>query len=122
MTNDITEKDYRNDVDSYAIEVRDRVRDEGVDECDAIHDAVDGSQWVIYTYRARHVLMFSTNEDAIFDEGIGLQGLNNSGDLFSAMAYWAMRADVAEALAELPTEEEEQADDEPVIEQPTVND
>lgn len=122
MNTDITEKEYRADVDSYAIEVRDRVRDEGVDEYDAIHDAVDGSQWVIYTYRARHVLMFSSNEDAFFDEGIGFHGINSAGDLYMTMAYWAMRADVAEALAELPTEEEEQADDEPVIEQPTVND
>ena len=122
MNDDITEINYRANVETRAKEVLKRVRDEGVDECDAIHDEVDGSQWVIYTYRARHVLLFSRNEDAIFDEGVGIGEYKSAGDLYTAMAYWAMRADVAEALADLPSEDEEQPDDEPVIEQTTVND
>jgi hypothetical protein len=114
MSDDVTEKNYREDVQALAREVLERVRDEGADESDALHEAVDGSCWVIYTYRARHVLMFSRNEDAAFDT-MGaefLSGAETMGEIYTRAAFWAMHQDVTDALHELRDEipEEEEAE------------
>jgi hypothetical protein len=70
------------------------------DENDAIHEAVDGSQWVIYTHRALRVLQYSRNHDAGLDEmGKDLfAGVEDMSTLYSRAAYFAMAADVRDAI------------------------
>jgi hypothetical protein len=79
---------------------------------DAIHEACDGSQWVIYTYRARKVLEFSSNDEAGPDsmgwDGFA-SGCNGWCDLFTRGAYFAMCADVSEKVQELLFSDAEEA-------------
>lgn len=90
---------------------KDRIRDEAFDR---VHEAVDGSYWIIYTHAALKVLQYSRNDDAIFEEGDGLHGANSMSDVYTQAAFWAMRADVVSELEDLidnyeePEEEEEE--------------
>lgn len=65
---------------------------------------------MIYTHKARAVLLHSRNEDAIFEE-LGSQEVESMGELYSRAAYFAMLADVT---AELPDEDEETEEEEVV--------
>lgn len=56
-----------------------------------LHETIDGTDIVIYTYKAQCALLASDNDDAMEDE-TGERGT------FEAMAYFAMRADVVELL------------------------
>lgn len=107
-TNEYSEQEYRTSIDRLAREVLRRVREEDADEGDALHEECDGDQWVIYTYRAKLALTFSKNDDAIFDEmgADALAGVNSMSDVYSRAAFFAVRADVCERLAELRDEEE----------------
>jgi hypothetical protein len=119
---ELTEKMYNDAVRSAAYEVRRLVNVEQMDEGDAIHQEVDGSEWVFKYYHARHTLMYSSNEDAFFDEGMSLSDLNaeSAGALNCALAYYAMRADVLAKLDEIP-EQDEEIEDECVVEENTVD-
>lgn len=69
--------------------------------CDRITESVDGSQWVIYTYRAQLVLQFSSNDNAGPDECgwfAFTEGCTGWSDLFSRGAFYAMVWDVNEAI------------------------
>lgn len=97
---------YLSDVRSMAVGI---IAEHGDDDDainDAIHEWVDGSQWIIYTARARKVLEFSSNDEAGPDsmgwEGF-VSGCNGWSDLFTRGAYFAMCADVSEAIHELLT-------------------
>ena len=60
---------------------------------DALHEALDGHGWVIYTYQARQVIAHSRNPDYMMDEF----GADAGGDMFDERrAYWAMYADIME--------------------------
>lgn len=109
---DYSEKDYFNSIDATAREVLRRVREEDADEGDALHEECDGNRWVIYTYRAKLALAFSKNDDAIFDEmgADALAGVTSMSDVCSRAAYFAVRADVCERLAEIRNEEAEARD------------
>lgn len=97
-----TSLEYFTDVNRIA---KDIIKEVGTDEfaeySDAIHEWVDGNMWVIYTYRAQLLLTFSSNSDAGPDS-IGWEGLvsgcNGWSDLYSRGAYFAMCADVSEAI------------------------
>lgn len=95
---------YYNDVRIIARDILDDLGDDLDDLSDAIHEWVDGSQWVIYTYRARKVLEFSDNDEAGPDsmgwDGFA-SGCNGWCDLFTRGAYFAMCADVHEAVDSL---------------------
>jgi len=60
-----------------------------------VHETCDGSEWVIYTYRAQRVAMFSDNADAYFEE---YGGNCDNGISWSEMAYCAIKRDVWECL------------------------
>jgi hypothetical protein len=68
---------------------------------DAIHEAVDGSEWVIYTYRAKAVLDYSDNRDAFRDMGMDSSDWGSDGIPWSQLAYWAMFEDVNSRLDDL---------------------
>jgi len=120
-----TEREYREDVDSTAAELFDNAKENHPDDKDAlrdeafeaIHEAVDGSQWVIYTARAMRVLMYSRNDDAIFEQGEGLGHVSSMAEVYSQAAFWAFYQDVSEKLDEYideyePAEEEEEEEEE----------
>jgi len=70
---------------------------------DFIHESVDGSRWVFLHYGARKTLEHSTNDEAVFEElgAEAFQGCNTLGEVNVRAAYFALRADVAKAFAEL---------------------
>jgi hypothetical protein len=99
-----TEYEYFRDVETMALDL---VEEYGHDDDamdDAVHEAIDGSQWVIYYYRARLVLQFSSNDEAGPDE-MGwetfVDGATGWSDLYTRGAYFAMRADVSEKIEEI---------------------
>lgn len=86
-----------------------------------IHEECDGSEWVIYTAKAWHLLFVSDNDEAYFETGMGREGaLTDDGLDVSALAYHAMRRDLEEALEvagidsdwDGPEEEDEEEEDE----------
>lgn len=90
-----TLQEYREHVKLLADEVRERVTD-GTDEYDAIHEACDGSEYVIYTGKALDCLRHcdSGNEDAWQDAYDTLPKENTYG----VAAYFALCADVGAEL------------------------
>jgi len=70
---------------------------------DFIHESVDGSRWVFLHYGARKTLEYSANDEAVFEElgAEAFQGCNTLGEVNVRAAYFALRADVAKAFAEL---------------------
>ena len=104
MRDDITEQNYLEDVRDIAQEAL-----TAEDPQEFIDESVDSSRWIIYTYRARNVLIWSRNEDAIVDE-LGeeaFSGVSGLAELHSRAAFYAMRADVLEAFEEARKEAEE---------------
>lgn len=63
-------------------------------------EAVDGHEWVIYTWANPYVLIHSRHEDSIFDD-LGPQTWESYSDAMMKMAAWALRGDVMEDLEEL---------------------
>lgn len=69
-------------------------------------EAVDSHQWIIYTVYHTEVLRLSSNSNALFDDlgGTGLDGCTCLSDVTIRLAYYAMLADVNDALAKLQGE------------------
>ena len=64
---------------------------EDADRHDAIHETLDGHEFVIYTHKARQVIVHSDNPDHMIDEF----GSDCFGDMFDERrAYWAMMQDI----------------------------
>ena len=102
-----TEREYLDAVECHAAEVLRRVRDEGADLYDALHEGADNSQWVIYTGRARAVLAWSKNENAAWDvDGVDtFRTAKSMDDIFTVGAFFALRQDIEEAVARLREDE-----------------
>jgi hypothetical protein len=97
MSND-TSHDYWSAVRSAADDAAESIREFGADPGDALHEAADGSYWVIYYHAAALTLQYSPNDSAIFDE-CGPQSFDGYGDAITQMAAWAFAADVNESFA-----------------------
>ena len=67
-----------------------------------IHETIDGSQRVIYTYLAQECLMESSNDNAYFED-FGTDGgaVTKDGINWSLLAYCAFEHDVIEGLERL---------------------
>ncbi len=64
---------------------------------DSVREAVDGSEWVIYTYRSIRVLAHTNNFDAVSDAGP--ETVDGSlVETIQAAAFHAMVADVLESF------------------------
>lgn len=79
-----------------------------------LHETIDGHEWIIYNSYNLDVIQHSSNEDYYIDtfgsESAG-EELKNSGlsGLHTAVAFWALYADVQEKISdELDTLEEEE--------------
>lgn len=93
----VLRKDYWDDVQGVASDIEQRLKErEFTDSCDvdqAIHEACDGHSRVIYTKEAILCLLFSPNAVAYQDVGYAPKDME-----WSAMAFWAFRQDVTEAM------------------------
>jgi hypothetical protein len=97
-------RDYWGHVRTSAEEIERDVRSGELDPEDA-YERVENdcdSQWSIYTYRAKCVVCFlSDNPDALADE-LGSESLLVDGNLnWSGMAFFAMRGDIMDRLGDL---------------------
>ncbi len=97
------ERDYLKACENIAKAAR-----EEADIDDAIHERVDASEWVIYTYRARLVAVLTDHPDAILEEGFG--GAENTAE---ERAYWSMRADVQDYLEVLAEQDADETNEVP---------
>ena len=92
--NEDSRQDYWESVTSIAGEANSLPEDE---RDDFVWQSVDGSYWVIYTHAAIKVYQYSDNDSLLFDE-LGTQEVDYFSSLVCRMAFYAMRADVHEAL------------------------
>ena len=100
----VTQREYYESVKTIAELAIDETAEGNFDDIsDAVHEMVDGSEWVIYTYRAQKVLEYSGNEEAGPDS-LGwedfVSGAMGWSCLYSRGAYYAMVQDVHEAVDE----------------------
>ena len=105
-----TEQEYWREVQAIAESAHEEAKEHGGGLGDYLHETIDGHQFVIYTHKARAVLLHSPNENAIFEE-MGDQVAGSMEGLYSMAAYWAMLADVQSVLADaedLFSEEDEE--------------
>lgn len=95
----ILEMDYMNDVRSCAKGVAERLQDDpDEDPNDAIHESVDGTARVIYTFQAKLGVVFSNNSDHYFEE-FGEEGaVSSDGINWERLCFVAMEQDVREEL------------------------
>ena len=69
------------------------------DVSDRVAESVDGSQWIIYTWRARLVRSLSDHGDAYEEYGFGfMRDADDLDDSITRAAYLAMHDDVREVL------------------------
>ena len=111
-----TEKEYRNDVQTIAEDVLEQLRTDGydhkddlddesidlddLDPYDMLHESVDSSQWIIYTYQAQLVVTrYSSNKD-MYCEHVQPEDFEH-GIPWSVMAFYAMLEDVNSAYSDL---------------------
>lgn len=95
MSERITQAEYNAEIlsiiDSLATDYPD------TDQSDALHEIVDGHEWVIYTYQARQVRSLTNNPTAMVDEmGAGPDSDANNPD--EQLAYFSILADVRDAM------------------------
>ena len=69
------------------------------DVSDRIAESVDGSQWIIYTWRALLVRSLSDHGDAYEEYGFGfMRDADDLDDIITRAAYLAMHDDVREVF------------------------
>ena len=93
----VLNREYREGVLGLAQEVDNLVKNEGMEESDALHQVVDGSYWVIYTHANFQVLMCTENHDA-YSEEYGEPPVSGNDINWAALAYAAMSRDVQERM------------------------
>lgn len=109
--------DYWNDVKGVVddvkldIERRNLTTEDEVSEY--LDQACDGHQRVIYTGQAIECLLFTTNDEAYEEYGsLADLGADNSGEMYTKLAYFAFRADVSDDLGDVAALLEDAAPDE----------
>lgn len=111
----MTDAEYYDEVESLAREAKQR-ETEGDDLSDAVFEAVDNHQWIIYTSNHLDILKHSANES--YGPSEGLMDLNASfhdGGLSAVtqgLAFWAMYADVLKETNYVVLDEEDEAEEE----------
>lgn len=90
--------DYYNDCRDVAKDLAQRMKDgEIYDFSEALHEAVDGTQRIIYTFQAKVGLLVSDNADA-YSEEFGDVPVEDGNIKWEAMAFVAMQQDVIKEL------------------------
>jgi hypothetical protein len=97
----MTEHEYYTEIRSLAESVAEEAEERGGDLREAaqvaLHETIAGHQWVIYTHHNWSVLKHSRNDCAMF-ECLGAVEATDWGTLLAQGAYYAMEADVSEAI------------------------
>ena len=107
MSNDYSEKEYWDDVESIAKEALEECSTDE-DAYDRIHESVDGSAWIIYTHATFKVMSYTDNREAYTDNFGNEFGKDADYDrITQLMAYGAMEADVMQKYQELKEAKEE---------------
>ena len=91
----ITQHEYYEQIEAIAEECSKQPEDE---QHDWLHQTIDGHEWIIYTWKAKHVMLWTDNEDAIWEEG-SLRGLSCHGGYTTRAALYAMMADVRDVIS-----------------------
>lgn len=94
----VLRREYYGAVLSHAQEVDRLVKEEGMEEGDALHQVVDGSYWVIYTHANFQVLMCTEHHDAYMEDFGEVPVEGRDGLNWAVLAYAAMARDVTERL------------------------
>lgn len=96
---DITRADYYTEIKRIVDDLEDRYISSDIDDIsDALHETIDGHQWVIYTSYCFDVLRHSDNWEYGADEGLIDTKSGSLSDILRAAVYWAMYADVQNDL------------------------
>lgn len=91
-----TREDYRNEIQMMADSVEEGVREYDQNVHEAMHETVDGSQWVIYTNMTIKALYYADSEP---DEWKHMVADGDSWqEVVQALAYKMMEGDVYEEL------------------------
>ena len=94
--------EYYQGVRGISQDLADRVKDGELNTRDAleqaVHEAVDGSYWVIYTHANFQVLICSDHHDE-YTEVTGEPPVDNGSINWSALAYYAMMRDVQDQMS-----------------------
>lgn len=94
----ILSMDYYNDCRSVARDLAQRMKDGEIEDfSDALHEAVDGTQRITYTFQAKCGLLVSDNADAYVEE-FGEVPTEHGDVKWEAMAFVAMQRDVEKEL------------------------
>jgi len=102
MASQITSQEYWKEVFDTVKEIVEETKGQDEDRewaFDRLFETVDGHEWIIYTWAYPWVLMYSDNEDELF-ESQGPQEATDYSQIMQAMAFWAFHQDVAERLEE----------------------
>lgn len=106
----MTQKEYWAGVKAMAEAARTEYGDD-VDLSDAVHEVVDGSEWVIYTKFHFDVLRHTDSDDAIDDQLYLVKEKGNWHAMLQAATYLALYHDVMAAADEADDDEESDAED-----------
>jgi hypothetical protein len=115
-----SQQSYYANIRNIADELHDEWREGQLDDVQQrVHEEVDGSYWIIYYHANMKVLEYSSNDDAIDDMGAELDTSQGWRGVIQQVAYYAMEADLNEALDELgfdgegfPRDDEDDEDEE----------
>lgn len=97
--------EYFNEIRSITEDAVKRSRDGEGEVDDLLSETIDGHQWVIYTYSARWVNVWTESPNAWEDEGI-----YETRPTTEAEAYWSMLFDCRDAVRHVEKELDEAAD------------
>lgn len=112
--------EYVRTVQSIAEDIKERWKNGEVDDInEAIWEDVDGNHYIIYYSANMEVLQESRNDDAISDAGVEIDTSKGWRAILTQVAFYAMEADVRDALTDLgwdgmdsfEDEEEEEAEE-----------
>lgn len=92
----ITQHEYFEQMEAIAKEYSEQPEDE---QHDWLHQTIDGHEWIIYTWKAKHVMLWTDNPNALFDMGYGLEGIEDHSRYTTLAAYCAMMSDVQDVIS-----------------------
>jgi len=92
-------REYNEHVKVLAQEIFERVNDEGADQHEALHEVVDGSEYVIYHGKQLEVLEHT--EDLYYIEDMGVPIPQSPQDAIQTIAFYALMGDVEKTLEEI---------------------
>lgn len=105
----LTSADYWDEIERLAVAITKEAREYDRNIHDVLRETIDGHRWVIYCRFSAWVLAHSSNESAMWDEGLE-DGIMSHDEYMTRAAYCAMVADVYDHEA-FDAEEESEDDD-----------